>query len=133
MLFHGKRHPVKMGAIEVESFLTHLAVEGQVSASTQNQVLSALLFLYREVLGQDLPWMQEVVRAKRPARLPVVLTQAEVGVGLARPRRQRRYCSARRRSARALAMTATTARLSSSVVPASKEGDLSSSANSKGR
>lgn len=84
VLYHGKRHPADMGAAEVESFLTHLAVEGQVAASTQNQALSALLFLYREVLGQDLPWMQEVVRAKRPARLPVVLTPAEVAAVLAR-------------------------------------------------
>ncbi len=67
-----------MGAAEVEAFLAHLAVEGRVAAATQNQALSALLFLYREVLGQDLPWMQDVVRAKRPARLPVVLTQREV-------------------------------------------------------
>lgn len=67
-----------MGATEVEAFLTHLAVEGEVAASTQNQALSALLFLYREVLQQDLPWMSQVVRAKRPARLPVVLTEREV-------------------------------------------------------
>ena len=78
ILFHNKRHPNVMGAPEVEAFLTHLAVEGNVAASTQNQALSALLFLYREVLGQDLPWMQDMVRAKRPARLPVVLTQREV-------------------------------------------------------
>ncbi len=84
VLHHGKRHPVEMGAPEVESFLTHLAVQGKVAASTQNQALSALLFLYREVLGQDLPWMQEMVRAKRPARLPVVLTQAEVAAVLER-------------------------------------------------
>lgn len=78
ILFHGKRHPKTMGATEVEAFLTHLAVEGEVAASTQNQALSALLFLYREVLQQDLPWMTQVVRAKRPARLPVVLTEREV-------------------------------------------------------
>lgn len=78
ILFHGKRHPKTMGATEVEAFLTHLAVEGEVAASTQNQALSALLFLYREVLQQDLPWMSQVVRAKRPARLPVVLTEREV-------------------------------------------------------
>ena len=78
ILFHNKRHPNVMGAPEVEAFLTHLAVEGNVAASTQNQALSALLFLYREVLGLDLPWMQDMVRAKRPARLPVVLTQREV-------------------------------------------------------
>ncbi|WP_300455531.1 integron integrase [Accumulibacter sp.] len=78
ILFHGKRHPRDMGAREVEAFLTHLAVEGRVAAATQNQALSALLFLYREVLGIDLPWLDGVVRAKRPARLPVVLSGNEV-------------------------------------------------------
>ena len=72
-----------MGAAEVTAFLTYLAVDGQVSASTQNQALSALLFLYREVLEIQLPWLDEVVRAKRPARLPVVLTQREVAQVLA--------------------------------------------------
>ena len=84
ILFHGKRHPQDMGANEVESFLTHLAVEGSVSASTQNQALSALLFLYREVLSIDLPWMDTMVRAKNPQRLPVVLTRAEVALVLER-------------------------------------------------
>jgi integron integrase len=84
ILFHGKRYPRDLGPQEVESFLTHLAVDGHVSASTQNQALSALLFLYREVLEQDLPWLQDVVRAKRPARLPVVLTQTEVAAVLDR-------------------------------------------------
>ncbi|MDP2752498.1 MAG: integron integrase [Rhodocyclaceae bacterium] len=78
ILFHGKRHPSNMGAVEVEAFLTHLAVEGKVAAATQNQALSALLFLYREVLGVDLPWLDKVVRAKTPQRLPVVLTRQEV-------------------------------------------------------
>ncbi|MEO6148320.1 MAG: integron integrase, partial [Sulfuriferula sp.] len=78
ILFHGKRHPREMGAAEVEAFLTHLAVEGSVAASTQNQALSALLFLYREVLQIELPWLDNVVRAKQPQRLPVVLTQNEV-------------------------------------------------------
>lgn len=68
----------------MEAFLTDLAVRGNVAASTQNQVLSALLFLYREVLGSDLPWMTEVVRARRPAKLPVVLTMSEVAAVLAR-------------------------------------------------
>jgi integron integrase len=77
VLFHGKRHPAEMGAPEVTRFLTSLAVDGNVAASTQNQALSALLFLYRNVLEQDLPWLDEVVRAKRPQRLPVVLTRAE--------------------------------------------------------
>ena len=78
ILFHDKRHPQDMGPAEVEAFLSHLAVDRQVAASTQNQALSALLFLYREVLNVELPWMNEVVRAKRPARLPVVLSRAEV-------------------------------------------------------
>jgi len=73
VLFHSKRHPRDMGAVEVEAFLSHLATEGNVSASTQNQALSALLFLYREVLGIILPWMDSMVRAKKPQRLPVVL------------------------------------------------------------
>jgi integron integrase len=76
-LFHHKKHPKEMGAAEVEAFLTHLAVDGLVSASTQNQALSALLFLYKEVLMIDLPWLDNVVRAKRPQRLPVVLTRTE--------------------------------------------------------
>ncbi|MEY3880140.1 MAG: Integron integrase [Pseudomonadota bacterium] len=77
ILFHHKKHPKEMGAAEVEAFLTHLAVDGLVSASTQNQALSALLFLYKEVLMIDLPWLDNVVRAKRPQRLPVVLTRTE--------------------------------------------------------
>jgi integron integrase len=78
ILFHNKRHPRDMGGVEIEAFLTSLAVERNVSASTQNQALAALLFLYREVLQIDLPWMQEVVRAKRPRHLPTVLTRSEV-------------------------------------------------------
>lgn len=67
-----------MGGVEVESFLSHLAVDVRVSASTQNQALSALLFLYRDVLGINLPWMESVLRAKRPRRLPTVLSREEV-------------------------------------------------------
>lgn len=67
-----------MGPAEVEAFLTHLAVQGKVAASTQNQACSALLFLYKEVLGQPLPWLDNIEQAKRPQRLPVVLTHAEV-------------------------------------------------------
>ena len=78
IVFHGKRHPAEMGAPEVTKFLTALAVDGHVAASTQNQALSALLFLYKDVLEVDLPWLDGVVRAKRPARLPVVLTRDEV-------------------------------------------------------
>lgn len=78
ILFHGKRHPRDLGAPEVETLLTHLAVEGNVAAATQNQALSALLFLYREVLAIELPWLDKVTRAKRPRHLPVVLTCDEV-------------------------------------------------------
>lgn len=78
IFFNDKRHPRDLGAAEVEAFLTHLAVAGKVSASTQNQALSALLFLYREVLAIDLPWMDTMVRAKKPQRLPVVLSRSEV-------------------------------------------------------
>lgn len=76
--FHGRRHPAGMGAPELEAFLTHLAVGRDVAASTQNQALSAILFLYREVLGLQLPWLDDVTRAKKPKRLPVVLTPDEV-------------------------------------------------------
>jgi integron integrase len=76
--FHGKRHPATMGASEVELFLTDLAVVHEVSASTQNQAQSALLFLYKDVLGDELPWLDGVERAKKPVRLPVVLTREEV-------------------------------------------------------
>jgi integron integrase len=78
ILFHGKRHPREMGAGEVEAFLTHLAVERKVSASTQNQAKAALLFLYKQVLGCDLPWLDAVVQAKAGTHLPVVLSVAEV-------------------------------------------------------
>ncbi|HWQ91815.1 MAG TPA: integron integrase [Clostridia bacterium] len=77
ILFHGKPHPREMGAAEVSRFLSDLAVRGRVAASTQNQAFNALLFLYREVLGQDFGPLQDVDRAKRPARLPVVLTKTE--------------------------------------------------------
>jgi integron integrase len=80
----GKRHPRDLGAAEVSEFLTHLAVAGQVAASTQNQAKSALLFLYREVLDVELPWLDDVESAKAPRRLPVVLTQAELVALLAR-------------------------------------------------
>lgn len=84
VLHFDKRHPAEMGAREVEAFLTHLAVHGRVAAATQNQAKSALLFLYREVLDQDLPWLENVERAKAPKRLPVVLTQDEVQAVLSR-------------------------------------------------
>ena len=78
ILFHNKRHPSAMGGDEVNTFLTKLAVEDNVSASTQGQALSALLFLYRNVLHEPLPWLEDLVRARRPVRLPVVLTADEV-------------------------------------------------------
>ena len=77
VVFHGKRHPRDMGGEEVTAFLSHLAVVRKVAASTQNQALSALLFLYRVVLKVDLPWLDEITPAKRPTRVPVVLTQSE--------------------------------------------------------
>ncbi|MDT8320134.1 MAG: integron integrase [Xanthomonadales bacterium] len=78
IIFHGKRHPETMGANEVTAFLSHLAVDRHCAPATQNQALNALLFLYRKILEIDLPWLDEVVRAKRPQRVPVVLTAAEV-------------------------------------------------------
>jgi len=83
ILASGRRHPRDMGGAEVERFLSTLATEGQVAASTQNQALSALLFLYREVLRIELPWMNNIRRAKRPERLPTVLTRDEVAALLA--------------------------------------------------
>ena len=76
--FYRNRHPADLGAKDVEQFLTQLATHGQVAASTQNQAHSALLFLYREVLAIDLPWLSGVIHANAPARLPVVLTNQEV-------------------------------------------------------
>jgi integrase len=77
ILFHRKRHPEQMGAEEIKQFLSHLAVEGKVAASTQNVALCALLFLYRDVLGVDLPYVEGITRAKRPVRIPVVFTRQE--------------------------------------------------------
>ena len=76
--FHGRRHPRELGGPEVEAFLTHLAADRKVAAATQSQALAALLFLYKQVLGVELPWLDQVVRSKRPRRLPVVLSRAEV-------------------------------------------------------
>jgi integron integrase len=78
ILFHNKRHPTEMGVAEVEAFLTHLAVDGQVAASTQNQALHAVLFLYAEVLRQPLDERIQAARAKRPERLPTVLNRDDV-------------------------------------------------------
>jgi len=76
--FHDRRHPARLGAVEVQAFLTHLAVERSVASPTQNQAKAALLFLYREVLGLQLPWLDEIVGAKLSRHLPVVLTPSEV-------------------------------------------------------
>lgn len=78
IIFHGKRHPSDMGEAEVTTFLNTLAVDHRVSSSTQNQALAALLFLYQQVLGQRLPWMDSILRAKSPERLPIILTTDEV-------------------------------------------------------
>jgi integron integrase len=78
IVFHGKRHPAEMAESDVTAFLTHLARDGGVAASTQNQALSALLFLYQQVLKQELGWLEHMERAKRPARLPTVLTREEI-------------------------------------------------------
>jgi len=84
IFFHDKRHPREMAEREVAAFLTHLAVDRRVSASTQNQALNAILFLYKQVLGRDIGLIQGVVRAKRPERLPVVMTPEEVQTVLGR-------------------------------------------------
>lgn len=78
IFFHQVRHPEEMAEAEINAFLTHLAVQEKVSASTQNQALSALLFLYRYVIGREVGDLGEVIRARRPRRLPVVLTPDEV-------------------------------------------------------
>jgi site-specific recombinase XerD len=84
ILFHRKRHPIDMGEQEIAAFLTHLAVDRHVAASTQNQALSALLFLYQEVLGRKLDFIGNVERVRRPAKLPVVFTREEAQAVLAR-------------------------------------------------
>src|SRR3954467_15122424 len=78
ILFHGKRHPDELGEPEIAAFITHLAVEGRVAASTQNQALNALLFLYKAVLQKQIGFLVEAVRVRRPPKLPVVLTPSEV-------------------------------------------------------
>jgi integron integrase len=84
ILFHQKRHPASMGPPEVRTFLSHLAIERHVSASTQRQAWSAIAFLYREILEQDVSWLGDMERAKKPERLPVVFSRAEVRAVLAR-------------------------------------------------
>jgi len=80
IFFHNKRHPNAMGAPEIETFLTYLAMDRKVASSTQNQALSAILFLYKEVLETDLPWLNNVERAKKPEKLPVVFSKREIGM-----------------------------------------------------
>jgi len=80
IIFHKKRHPAEMGKAEIESFLSRLAVRRKVAPSTQNQALQALLFLFRHVLEIQLPWMDDVIRAKPKRRMPVVLSRTEVGL-----------------------------------------------------
>ena len=82
--YYSWRHPLHLGPGEVTAFLSDLATRGRVSASTQNQALAALLFLYRHVLDVDLPWLDGLIRAKRPERLPVVLSRDEVRLLLER-------------------------------------------------
>jgi len=77
IVFHGKRHPDQMGGVEVGAFLSNLAIDGKVSASTQNQALAALLFLYQQILGRELEWLGDLVHAKRPKQVPVVLGRQE--------------------------------------------------------
>lgn len=84
IIARGTRHPAGMGATEITAFLTTLAVDRHVAPSTQNQALSAILFLYREVLALELPWLEDVVRAKAPHHVPVVLSRAEVSAVLGR-------------------------------------------------
>jgi integron integrase len=90
ILFHGKRHPETMGALEVIAFLSHLAVERRVSASTQNQAFSALVFLYRRVLDRSLEGLDGATRAREPSRVPVVMTRQEVRTVLERLRGTKR-------------------------------------------
>ena len=78
ILFNGTRHPAELGQAHVGAFLSNLAVSRKVASATQMQALNALLFLYRKVLGIDLPWLDNVIKAKKPARLPVVLSETEV-------------------------------------------------------
>jgi integron integrase len=84
ILFHNKKYPAEMSKPEIEAFLTHLAVARRVASSTQNQALNSILFLYRQVLNIDVPWLEDVTRAKKPQRLPVVLTKDEVKAVLSR-------------------------------------------------
>ena len=91
--FHGRRHPADLGEPEITAFLSALATERQVSASTQNQALAALLFLYQTVLERDIAWLEGIVHAKRPQRLPVVLSRGEITAVLAKMTGVERLCA----------------------------------------
>jgi integron integrase len=93
ILFHGKRHPDELGEPEITRFLSALATERHVSASTQNQALAALLFLYQSVLGREIAWLDDVVHAKRPERLPVVLSRGEIAAVLAKMNGVEQLCA----------------------------------------
>jgi site-specific recombinase XerD len=95
ILFHNKRHPLEMGVQEITAFLTHLAVNKHVAPPTQNQALAAILSLYKEVLEQELGWMDDIVRARRTARIPEVLSPEQVRRLIARLEN----CRANKRSA----------------------------------
>src|SRR5215216_7096454 len=84
IIYHRKRHPSEMGSDEIRQYLSHLATDRAVAAATQNQALSALLFLYRDVLGVEPPYVEGIERARRPARVPAVLTRAEANLILSR-------------------------------------------------
>jgi integrase len=86
IFWSGRRHPATLGEAEVTAFLSHLAAERNVAAATQNQALAALLFLDKQVLGRELGWFDDLVRAKRPVRMPVVLSRGEVSALLAQMR-----------------------------------------------
>jgi len=98
--FNGRRNPAELGPEHVTAFLNALATRWHVAASTQNQALAALLFLYREVLGIKLPWLDDLIHAKTPARLPVVLTRDEVRAVLSKMERDRRSFEASTRTPR---------------------------------
>lgn len=93
ILFHGKRHPDDLGELEITAFLSALATERHVSAATQNQALAALLFLYQRVLNRDIAWLTGVVHAKRPERLPVVLSRGEIAAVLSRMKGIEQLCA----------------------------------------
>jgi site-specific recombinase XerD len=86
IIFNGKRHPSELGAAEVTAFLSHLAVNRKIAASTQNQALAAILFPYGHVLKQELPWLEDVEQAKRPTRVPIVFPREEANAVLLQPR-----------------------------------------------